>query len=207
MQTSSQFWNKAAQKYAKMPIKDEQGYEATLEQTRSYLNKDDRVLEIGCGTGTTALKLSSYVSHITAIDYSNEMIEIAKAKAKDQQIENVEFIQSDLDTDQFSENSFDAILAFNLIHLLENPEQDIERLSKLLKPDGVFISKTAFLGERFNVYPLMVFVMRMIGKAPYVKSLKTSQLEQMFQTQGYEIIDTKLYAKSPPIKFISAKKL
>ena len=206
MQTSSQFWNKAAKKYAKMPIKDKEGYEATLEQTRSHLNKDDKVLEIGCGTGTTALRLSQDVNHITAIDYSTQMIEIARGKAKEQQVKNIDFIQSDLDTDQFSDNSFDAILAFNLIHLLENPEQEIEKLSKLLKSGGIFISKTAFLGEKFNLYPALIFIMRLFGRAPFVNSLKSSDLEQMFKNQGFKIIDTKLYAKSPPVKYMAARK-
>ena len=206
MQTSSQFWNKAAKKYAKMPIKDKEGYEATLEQTRSHLNKDDKVLEIGCGTGTTALKLSQDVNHITAIDFSTQMIEIARGKAKEQQVRNIDFIQSDLDTDQFSNNSFDAILAFNLIHLLENPEQEIEQLSKLLKSGGIFISKTAFLGETFNLYPALIFIMRLFGRAPFVNSLKSSDLEQILKNQGFKIIDTKLYAKSPPVKYMAARK-
>jgi len=204
MQTSSQFWNKAAKKYAKMPIKDKEGYEATLEQTRSHLNKDDKVLEIGCGTGTTALKLSQDVNHITAIDYSIEMIEIAKGK--EQQVENVDFIQSDLTTDQFANNSFDAILAFNLIHLLQDPEQDIQRLSKLLKPGGIFISKTAFLGQGFSLFRPIIPIMRLLGLAPYVKVFKTSDLEQMFKNQGFKIIDTKLFAKSPPVKYMAARK-
>ncbi len=206
MQTSSQFWNKAAKKYAKMPIKDKEGYETTLEQTRSHLTKDDKVLEIGCGTGSTALKLSQDVNHITAIDYSIEMVEIAKGKAKEQQVENIDFIQSDLTTDQFADNSFDAILAFNLIHLLQDPEQDIQRLSKLLKPGGIFISKTAFLGQGFSLFRPIIPIMRLLGLAPYVKIFKTSDLEQMFKNQGFQIIDTKFYKKSPPIKYIAAQK-
>ena len=55
MQTATRFWGKTAGRYAKMPIRYAEAYEYALERTRSYLAKTDRVLELGCGTGSTAL--------------------------------------------------------------------------------------------------------------------------------------------------------
>lgn len=57
------FWNGTARKYAASQIGDMAGYERTLARTRSYLHPDDRVLEIGCGTGTTALIHAPNVTH------------------------------------------------------------------------------------------------------------------------------------------------
>jgi len=91
MTNSGKFWDKHAKKYSKRPIKDMQSYNQTMDRTKSHLSKDDSVLEIGCGTGSTALLLAGSVQHITARDISGKMIDIANAKAKDQQIGNATF--------------------------------------------------------------------------------------------------------------------
>src|SRR5262249_9010493 len=48
----ARFWDRAARKYAAGRIADMPGYERTLERTRHYLKRSDKVLELGCGTGT-----------------------------------------------------------------------------------------------------------------------------------------------------------
>lgn len=74
----ARFWNGIARKYAGHRIKDLPGYERTVEHTRRLLRSSDAVLEIGCGTGTTALKLAPFVGRIVGSDLSNEMIAIAR---------------------------------------------------------------------------------------------------------------------------------
>jgi ubiquinone/menaquinone biosynthesis C-methylase UbiE len=53
----------------------------TLDCTRKHLSASDNVLEVGCGTGTTALLLAPSVKQITASDISSRTIEIAREKA------------------------------------------------------------------------------------------------------------------------------
>ena len=52
------FWDRIARKYAADPIADAAGYEATLRRVQALLSANQDVLEIGCGTGTTALRLA-----------------------------------------------------------------------------------------------------------------------------------------------------
>ena len=82
MNKSEKFWDKIAKKYSKSDIKDKEGYNKTLDDTRKFLKKEAVVLEIGCGTGTTALKLAGSVNDMTATDISSNMIAIAKEKAE-----------------------------------------------------------------------------------------------------------------------------
>ena len=81
MQNAARFWDKVAPKYAKSPIADMDAYTYTLERTRSYLSPDDTVLEVGCGTGSTALLLAGNVRHVTASDLSANMIEVGSEKS------------------------------------------------------------------------------------------------------------------------------
>ena len=68
----------------------------TLNDTRKYLNSEASVLEIGCGTGTTALKLAGNVHSMTATDISSSMIAIAQEKAKEQKKEKCSFRAIDI---------------------------------------------------------------------------------------------------------------
>ena len=78
MNDEARFWDKRAEKYAQRPVADQAAYEKKLEITRRYFNPDSVVLEIGCGTGSTALAHAPYVGHILATDISPNMIGIAR---------------------------------------------------------------------------------------------------------------------------------
>ena len=76
----ARFWDRTSRKYAASAILDRAGYERTLDRTRALLGSGDRVLELGCGTGTTALLLADDVQHYLATDISAGMIAIANEK-------------------------------------------------------------------------------------------------------------------------------
>lgn len=80
--TSTKFWDKIADKYSKQPIADEESYQKKLKVTQEYLKLNMKVLEFGCGTGSTAIIHAPHVQQIRAIDISQNMISIAKKKLK-----------------------------------------------------------------------------------------------------------------------------
>ena len=75
MNRSEAFWDRVAEKYSSKPVADEEVYQEKLGICREYLSAESEVLEIGCGTGSAALAPS--VRHITGLDLSSKMIEIA----------------------------------------------------------------------------------------------------------------------------------
>ncbi|TIX46041.1 MAG: class I SAM-dependent methyltransferase, partial [Mesorhizobium sp.] len=78
--SDARFWDRSSRKYAMGAIADQAGYERTLDRTRALLEPGDRVLELGCGTGTTALRLAGDVQDYLATDISAGMIAIANEK-------------------------------------------------------------------------------------------------------------------------------
>jgi 2-polyprenyl-3-methyl-5-hydroxy-6-metoxy-1,4-benzoquinol methylase len=212
MQNAETFWDNTAAKYAKSSIADMDSYTASLERTRSYLSEDDHILEVGCGTGSTSLLLAGDVSHITASDLSGNMTRIGAKKAKDQGIKNVEFVAADLFDSALEKGPYDTVLAFNLIHLLEDTPAVIERINGLLKPGGTFISKTVCAGGsampfKFRMIMMILPLMQWLGKAPFVKFMEIKELEDIISAAGFKIIETGNYPASPPSRYIVARKM
>ena len=80
MTSDAHFWDRSSRKYAERTISDQVGYELTLDRTRALLRSGDSVLELGCGTGTTALRLAGGVREYLATEISSGMIAIADKK-------------------------------------------------------------------------------------------------------------------------------
>ncbi len=205
MSADRKFWENVAQKYSERPVRDKAAYDKTIERIKAHLNKDDRVLEFGCGTGTTALRLASDAAHITASDISQNMVEIARAKAKEQNVDNVAFVRAEASEDAFTDAPFDVVMAFHLLHLVEDAPSAIARMRALVKPGGLFISKTVCLGEGHNMMRIPIFFMRLVGRAPRVRFLKPGELEDMVRAEGFEILETADYPAKPPCRFIVAR--
>jgi len=203
MNKSEKFWDKIARKYSKSDVKDKEGYDKTLNDTKRFLKRNASVLEIGCGTGSTALKLSGSVNKMTASDISSNMITIAKIKAEKLKIKNVNFMHSTLFDKNLKKESFDVIIAFNLLHLLEDTEAAIKRIKELLRPGGLFISKTPCLKES-KILPMIVFVISKVKGIGKIHSFTIAELKKLITNGGFEIIDTHIY--KPPRLFAVARK-
>ncbi|NNE51124.1 MAG: methyltransferase domain-containing protein, partial [Sulfitobacter sp.] len=89
--SDSRFWDRIAPRYARNSVSDEASYARKLAETAALMGPDMEVLEIGCGTGTTALHHAGRVAHIRATDISAGMLTIARQKADAAGISNVTF--------------------------------------------------------------------------------------------------------------------
>ena len=188
------FWDRIARKYAADPIADMAGYERTLARTRHYLERDHVVFEFGCGTGTTALKLAPHVGRIVATDISGEMIAIARGKAEAEGGGNAEFEVATPDTASWPDGAFDVALGFNILHLVSAREAALRGVHRLLKPGGLFISKTPCLNEMNPLVRIAVPVMQVFGKAPYVAFFSAGDLECEIAAAGFEIVERARHA-------------
>lgn len=202
----SAFWDRVARRYANMKMRNPETYEETLALVRTHLLPHDNVLELGSGTGTTALKLAASVEHLTATDYSTVMIAIANEKKTEAEIDNVEFCVAQVCDGSLPRRSFDVALAFNLLHLLEDRPAAIGEVHERLQPGGLFISKTPCLGFPYRILQPVVAILRALGKAPNFHFLSTARLERDIKNAGFTLIETGNYPSNPPRRFIVAQK-
>ena len=202
--TDAAFWDRAAEKYSRDPISNPDQYEATLGLMRSYLQPEHHVLEIGCGTGSTALELAPGVASYTATDLSAEMIRIARGKLTDDLPADLAFEVGRAGA--LPDGSFDAILALNLLHLVRDLETVIDQVFERLPSGGLFIAKTGLLKDgAFFLRPL-ILAMQLVGKAPYVRRLSASELRAMLTDAGFELIEDFLQPDTAPRLFTVARK-
>jgi ubiquinone/menaquinone biosynthesis C-methylase UbiE len=183
------FWNRAAPSYAKSRIKDLPGYERTLARTRELLDRSATVLELGCGTGSTALRLAPSIGHITGTDISREMISLADARKAAAGCTNTTFTVTDERCAPWPDQRFDAVLAFNLLHLVRDRPALLQSVGRVLKPGGLFITKTPCLSEMNAIIRFAIPLMRLIGKAPYLSFFTAADLASEVAERGFSIIE------------------
>ncbi|WP_044291298.1 class I SAM-dependent methyltransferase [Rivularia sp. PCC 7116] len=205
MMSSAKFWDKIAEKYSKQPIADEAAYEKKLQATREYFQPDMEVLEFGCGTGSTAILHAAYVKHIRAIDISSKMIEIAQKKADAENIKNITFEQLTIDELSVSDCTYDMVLGLSILHLLENKEEVISKVHRILKPGGIFVTSTACLADSMKWFKLIAPIGNFLGLIPLVKVFTTKELEYSFTNSGF-VIDYQWQPSKGKAVFIVAKK-
>lgn len=183
------FWNSTARKYAARPISNDAVYQQKLDMTRRYFTPESEVLEMGCGTGSTALLHAPYVKHIRAIDFSSEMIAIAKEKAAEQGVKNVTFDVGTYEDTELPPNHYDVVLALNVLHLVPDIPGALRNTYDTVKPGGMFISSTACLqGWLRGIVPL-VRAGRLFGKMPYVKTVTRKDISRMIEDAGFETVE------------------
>ncbi|MBE1285627.1 MAG: methyltransferase domain-containing protein [Rhodobacteraceae bacterium] len=210
MNSTARFWDGIAEKYARSPIKDQTSYAYTLERTASYLKSTDRVLELGCGTGTTALKLAGGVAEIVATDVSSGMIAVAHRRAKEQGTQNVTFESCPAETPP--QGPFDAALAFNLLHLVEDLDATLQRARDSLKPGGLLISKTFCTPKggasfKYRIMRVALPVMQFFGRAPFVRFISADELDRAVERAGFELIERESFPQTDARRFLVARRV
>ncbi|MBR3227568.1 MAG: class I SAM-dependent methyltransferase [Erysipelotrichaceae bacterium] len=121
------------------------------ERVLSYLPKDldGRVLDVPCGTLVfTANRYRKMAkAKIVCLDYSEDMLEKAKARAGSAGLPNIEFIRGDVGALPFASESFDAVLTMNGIHAFPDKERAWKEIKRVLRPGGKLIGCYYIKGE------------------------------------------------------------
>lgn len=208
MTAEAAFWNDLAERYARQPVANPGAFERKIGITQSRMKPTDVVLDVGCGTGSLALRLAPCAAAIHGLDISSEMIRIARGKAQAEGAANVSFHVGPFDSsfELFEPESLDGVCAYSLLHLVEDRPAALARIYRLLRPGGFFVSSTVCLGESWVPYGPILQVMRWLGKAPRVSILLKRVLEEELRCAGFVGLDQPDVGAEPTIAFVVAEK-
>ena len=201
MNDSKKFWNKQAKSFNS---NDNQEIEQLILKSKKYLNANDVVLDFACGTGDSTLGIAKIVKEVHGFDFSEEMIRLGSLKVDS--LTNIHFLATTIEDKRFEKESFDVIIAFNILHLLEDLDEVMLRIYSLLKPNGLLISNTACLGETKNLMSLTVNVISKFGMFPTVKPFKGVELEEKICSMGFTKIESVISSDKVPNMYFVAKK-
>ena len=205
MPQPSRFWDRMANRYSRSPIADEAAYQKKLRVTRDYFRPDMEVLEFGCGTGSTAIVHAPYVKHILAIDFSSKMLKIAQGKADANNVKNITFRRASIDEFSVPDQTLDAVLGLSILHLLDNKDDVIAKVHKMLKPGGVFVTSTVCIGETMKFIKFIAPIGKALGFLPVLKVFTAQDLADSLRDAGFKIDHQWQPGKGKAV-FIVAKK-
>ena len=187
MADDARFWDRIAEKYAKKPVENEENYQRKLKGTQDYFRPDMEVLELGCGTGSTALVHAPHVHHIRATDISSKMIEIARGKAADAGVDNVTFDVTSVEDLDVPDASLDAVLALSVMHLVRDKDATMAKIHKMLKPGGLFVTSTPCLGDTMKWLKLVGPIGAALGLIPKVTIMTKDEWLKSLAPAGFAI--------------------
>lgn len=212
MNKAQKFWDKQAERFDNSQKQLDAASKEILNRTIEYLNANDSILDFGCASGSKTLEMADRARHVHGLDISAGMIGQAIKNMNRSGVTNVTFSQGTIFNDIPGQDSFDKIIAFSIIHLLEDSEKTIQRINELLKPGGLFISETACFKENMDFKTKLEFssirFMARLGLFPlHLNMFKSSDVEQLISRYNFRILKTeKLFFHGMTISFIVAQK-
>ncbi len=194
-QPDARFWDRGARRYAARPISDPEGYARTLAAARARLSPEDRVLELGCGSGDTARALAGAVRLYRATDISAAMIAVAEERQADPPLPGLSFAIGTAGEIEPPAGGFDAVLALNYLHLVRDLPATLGRIHDLLAPGGLFLSKTPCLADMNPlVGHVLLPILRAVGRAPHVLVFGEADLASGLREAGFDLLAVEHHA-------------
>lgn len=154
-----------------------------ISEFASCFDKEDKILDLGCGSGYITNYLVEKGLNATGIDFSSEMIKIAKKKYP-----KLNFLLDDfLNIEKhFDEDSIDGLIAIYSLYFIpkEQFEVMLKSLSKVLKNGGLFLFVTQIgTGEDYITTPLMTE--NDIKEELYVNYYMKDELEEILNRNNF----------------------
>ena len=177
------FWDKVSGVYDLFEnIYNKSVYQATGESVAKYIKNTDRVLECACGTGAISIFIAPMCKNLFVSDYSVGMLKQARKKLKN--YDNIDYRRVDITDIEAEDNSFDVVVAGNVIHLLPDPQRAMNELTRVCKDGGRLIIPTYINGDE-GTNKLAVKFLEKLG-ANFKCQFDAESYEKFFEDMGYE---------------------
>jgi ubiquinone/menaquinone biosynthesis C-methylase UbiE len=107
-----------------------------------YVNSAEQVLEVGCGEGILSVLMAQKGAQVTGLDISRPNLKNAKEYAGTKGLNNIKFIEADAENLPFGDNSFDVVVADNVLEHLPNFEKGLSEIKRVTKKRAIIVLPT-----------------------------------------------------------------
>lgn len=154
-------------------------YNLLLDEFERYRNSN-RILDIGCGRGWFLQEARKRGWEVFGTEYSDKAVEICEKSG-------VKMKQGKLDASEFDNHDFDVITSFEVIEHINNPNEDLKEINKLLRKGGLFYCTTPnfdslmryYLKEQYNV----------IDYPEHLSYYTKRTLKKVVEQNGFEMVN------------------
>ncbi len=126
--------------------------EVLIDELFDSLPDDARVRVLDVPAGTLVFSAAKYRlmsnAEIVGLDYSEDMIALARSRVRDCGLKNVVLEQGDVGNMRFQDGCFDYVVCLNGLHVFPDKEAAFAEIARVLRPGGVLIASNYLRGVR-----------------------------------------------------------
>ncbi len=167
---------------------DERAFKVMYELTD--VNYDDIVLDLACGPGLVSCAFAKIAKHVTGVDITPAMIEMAKALQKEESLYNLQWYVENILPLSFKDNSFSLVITRYSFHHLLEPEKVLSEMKRVCQRGGrIAIVDVTPLPEKAQAYDHM----EKLRDPSHVRAIPFDQLLDMMKRIGLTDIRAAFY--------------
>lgn len=174
------FWSTFARFYDVAEALNGKVYREMVNITTQLVPHGAAVLDCAAGTGELTLAAARKAVSVVCTDYSGEMLKVARKKAKKRRFVNIEFERANIFHLDYADETFDIVIAGNVLHLLDNPEKAVRELCRVTKSGGKILLPTFMTRDKSAISESLLKAYKRLGFEPnaeyspkeYVEMLK-----------------------------------
>lgn len=160
------FWSTFANFYDVAEALNGEVYREMLSITRTMIPREAAVLDCAAGTGALTIAAADRAKSVLCTDTSEEMLVVARRKCKRRMLDNVSFERRNIFHLEDADDTYDIVMAGNVLHLLKNPENAVRELCRVVKPGGRLLLPTFVLKNKNAVSETLINIYKKLGFSP-----------------------------------------
>lgn len=187
--SNQKFWDRVAKIYTPMMERgNRKFYDELAEALQPWLNLEQELLELACGTGQLTFRLGGAVRSWRATDFSPAMVRESERRST---FSNISFEVADATCLSYEDDRFDVVVIANALHIMPEPEKAMKEIRRVLKPKGTLMAPT-FVQEPGKTKPLLK-LFELFGFKTFHK-WTASEFSEFVTSNGFEVLECRVIA-------------
>ena len=175
------FWDRTARYYDLAEKLNGRVYREMCGLTAQLTPRGANVLECAGGTGELSFAVSSKAASVLCTDNSEKMLNVARNKAEKKGIDNIGFERRNIFHLDDADETYDTVIAGNVLHLLDKPEVAVREMYRVTKPGGRILLPTFMTRNHSKLSDALLTAYKALG---YEASTEYTPRSYVFMLKG-----------------------